>query len=904
LIIALADETLLWKYDLYSNQWYILDKLNNTIRDIYYSSYYAFFYPKDKLYVLLLNVGFDDHDYGALFYSLEKRTWSITKHSLDLPFVPTLPYMRTDPVVFITKRYGPLIYAGKNANVHCDQSLWELQSNWLWSKIRYTSKSPVSYADKGARVAAVSGTCFGSILYVLVRSEGSTDFQAKLQLWRFQLDMQTWDLLHVFVQEPGAVTPIDDAFLWRMVVVHGSILLSFYTDSTGMRTLAYDTENMSGDINISYNDEMMRSDYFCIAPLNSSAFLFYGARRRLLVHSPDPCYLWIITLQSASSSHLKWLRLPPNCEDQKTSTSDRPPTEDSHFECVVVNDTFIIIGGKYADKMGLACYRHVWYFSMISHSWERAFSHTEVNPYSSEMCVTSVVSLGPHVVVMFRTGRVTSRMIQYELWFYVIRARTWIFHSNMVSLETFIPFIWTKKIFLLSTDLSGLSYKTVFCPSGYSSRDISQEECKSCPKGFYALGEGEKTCISCPPGLVTASTASSSISNCSLCKDGFCLYGRCLVLYNEGTPQPFCQCRLGFSGPHCTNPKTILIAMAIVVAVVAILVGLVCVVHLWRKRKVRERRILHHVEELVTVWQIGSEEISRLERIGAGGYGEVYRARYRDMSVAMKVLRVPANDSMMREFEREIKFMQTVRHPNIVLFLGAGRTSDGSPFLISEFVSRGSLRDLLDDYSQVLSVNRKVTFCLDIAHGMNFLHSLTPPRVHRDLKSDNLLISETDVVKIADFGLGKQLSVSIPSRNQRGRAEKSIQIRRRSTNQESDARLPLLDLRGQDSPHALGAAKWRAPELSISGSTTQYTTAADVYSFGIVMWEIVTRRLPFESYEFNYEVLDAVKRGERPALSSSCPYELETLIRDCWRADPGERPSFGEIESRLTAINE
>jgi serine/threonine protein kinase len=103
------------------------------------------------------------------------------------------------------------------------------------------------------------------------------------------------------------------------------------------------------------------------------------------------------------------------------------------------------------------------------------------------------------------------------------------------------------------------------------------------------------------------------------------------------------------------------------------------------------------VEELTTVWQIGNEEITRLERIGVGGYGEVYRARYRDMTVAMKVLRVPEDDSMMREFEREIKFMQTVRHPNIVLFLGAGKAKDGSPFpclriCVSWFTARSTRR--------------------------------------------------------------------------------------------------------------------------------------------------------------------------------------------------------------------
>ena len=78
------------------------------------------------------------------------------------------------------------------------------------------------------------------------------------------------------------------------------------------------------------------------------------------------------------------------------------------------------------------------------------------------------------------------------------------------------------------------------------------------------------------------------------------------------------------------------------------------------------------------------------------------------MFAAMKILRQQTDDSVIWEFEREIKFMQTIRHPNIILFLGAGRTSDNSPFIISEFVSRGSLRRLLDDQTQAISLAMKV----------------------------------------------------------------------------------------------------------------------------------------------------------------------------------------------------
>jgi hypothetical protein len=826
-ILVMADETWLWKYDMYSNQWHAVDSLPLSGRG-HFSSYRGFFFSKDRLYGLFPVIDTSSEN-SIVLYSLKTRTRKTVKMSprYQHPVVFAQPqtYARASSV--ITTRSGRQLFYSSTDN-KCDPSLWELQGfelYWSWTRIKSSKISPLSFIGDGETVTAVSQVCFGNTLYVLVEIMHPNDAQSKLQLWELQLNSMTWVLLHA----TGVDDKLERQYSRGMALFYGKIVVSFPVTIEEMTDiLAYNTKNMSWNRNfyVFYDKRKIAPTYdFCVAPFDSSAVLLYGGKSSF--DYPNRSYFCNlrVVMMSSVSSDLQWLVLEPGCE-QKNSSRDRPPNEGSRFECVVDNDTFILIGGKYGMS-GVPCYRHVWYFSFIHHSWELAFNHTDVRTYNPKMCATSAVMFGPQVVVAFRDDPFGD-VINYELWFYIVRTRTWIFHSNMISMENFLPFISNRNIVFLSEDLSGLSYKRLFCPPGYSSQDISREWCKPCPKGFYALGEGEKTCNSCPSGLVTASVASSSISNCSFCNDNFCFQGHCLVLYDNGVPRPYCQCRLGFSGPHCTNPQTVLLTLGIVVVAAAIVVGLVCVVRLWRKRKVRERRLLHHVEELTTVWQIGNEEITRLERIGAGGYGEVYRARYRDMSVAMKVLRGPTNDSLMEEFEQEIKFMQTVRHPNIVLFLGAGRTRDGSPFLVSELVARGSLRDLLDDYSQVLSVDRKINFALDIARGMNFLHSLTPPRVHRDLKTDNLLISETDVVKITDFGLGKQVCVGISDHSQQHRARYSI---RRLVSRLADARLPLLDLRGQESPHALGAARWRAPELSVSGSTTRYTTAADVYRY-------------------------------------------------------------------------
>lgn len=173
--------------------------------------------------------------------------------------------------------------------------------------------------------------------------------------------------------------------------------------------------------------------------------------------------------------------------------------------------------------------------------------------------------------------------------------------------------------------------------------------------------------------------------------------------------------------------------------------------------------------ELNSVWQTKKHDVIMQECIGRGGYGEVFHAVYRDIPVAVKLQRATSKEIIVYEFEREMKFMQTVHHPNIVLFLGAGKMDwEDIPFIVAEYMSRGSHRDLLDDVTVDVTTDRKLKLCLDVAKGMDFLHQLNPPRVHRDLKSDNLLISESWVGKIADFGLGKQIFSDASQSEQKG----------------------------------------------------------------------------------------------------------------------------------------
>ena len=145
-------------------------------------------------------------------------------------------------------------------------------------------------------------------------------------------------------------------------------------------------------------------------------------------------------------------------------------------------------------------------------------------------------------------------------------------------------------------------------------------------------------------------------------------------------------------------------------------------------------------------WNIKPSElhlINRIDEENTGSYGDIYRAQYRNFQVAVKKLRVALRECREeREFEREIVLMPSIRHRNIVLFLGAGRSNnDSCPFFVVQYMEHGALSGMLHDRSIDLTKSQQLRVCLDSAKRVEFLHSLRPPRIHRDIKIINLLVS-------------------------------------------------------------------------------------------------------------------------------------------------------------------
>jgi len=243
------------------------------------------------------------------------------------------------------------------------------------------------------------------------------------------------------------------------------------------------------------------------------------------------------------------------------------------------------------------------------------------------------------------------------------------------------------------------------------------------------------------------------------------------------------------------------------------------------------------------------------------------RGKCRGKDVAIKVLHKPITDEKaLTSFKKEVAIMSTIFHPNICLFMGAC-TQPGNFFIVSEYLPKGDLSKLLHDPNVHLSLYTKMKMAQDAALGMNWLHCSNPVFIHRDLKSSNLLVDETNRVKVCDFGLSQI--------KQHGESLK-------------------------DTETAKGTPLWMAPEVMMFKC---FNEKCDVYSFGIVLWEILSQKEPFPHHVNFQKFKKAVcYENERPEIPDGCLPSLKKLVQKCWVGPPEDRPSFKTIISELDKI--
>ncbi|XP_032628543.1 mitogen-activated protein kinase kinase kinase 7 isoform X3 [Chelonoidis abingdonii] len=258
--------------------------------------------------------------------------------------------------------------------------------------------------------------------------------------------------------------------------------------------------------------------------------------------------------------------------------------------------------------------------------------------------------------------------------------------------------------------------------------------------------------------------------------------------------------------------------------------------------------------------EIDYKEIEVEEVVGRGAFGVVCKAKWRGKDVAIKQIE---SESERKAFIVELRQLSRVNHPNIVKLYGACLNP---VCLVMEYAEGGSLYNVLHGAEPLpyYTAAHAMSWCLQCSQGVAYLHSMKPKAlIHRDLKPPNLLlVAGGTVLKICDFGT-------------------ACDIQTHMTNNK-------------------GSAAWMAPEV-FEGSN--YSEKCDVFSWGIILWEVITRRKPFDEIGGPaFRIMWAVHNGTRPPLIKNLPKPIESLMTRCWSKDPSQRPSMEEIVKIMTHL--
>ncbi|RZC56199.1 hypothetical protein C5167_015057 [Papaver somniferum] len=263
-------------------------------------------------------------------------------------------------------------------------------------------------------------------------------------------------------------------------------------------------------------------------------------------------------------------------------------------------------------------------------------------------------------------------------------------------------------------------------------------------------------------------------------------------------------------------------------------------------------------------FEIMWEDLAIGAQIGHGSCGTVYRGLWCGSDVAIKeFFKFEYSDDLLHSFRQEVLLMKRLRHPNVLLFMGAV-TSPQHLCIVMEYLPCGSLFQLLRCNTARLNWRRRALMAVDIAQGMNYLHRCNPPVIHRDLKSSNLLVDKNWNVKVGDFGLSRLKHATY-----------------------------LTTKTGKGTP------QWMAPEVIRSEPSDE---KSDVYSFGVVLWELATQKIPWDTLN-PMQVIGAVGFMDRRL---EIPEDLNplwaSLIESCWHSDLKCRPTFEELLEKLKAL--
>ncbi|XP_036088976.1 focal adhesion kinase 1 isoform X11 [Rousettus aegyptiacus] len=267
-------------------------------------------------------------------------------------------------------------------------------------------------------------------------------------------------------------------------------------------------------------------------------------------------------------------------------------------------------------------------------------------------------------------------------------------------------------------------------------------------------------------------------------------------------------------------------------------------------------------------YEIQRERIELGRCIGEGQFGDVHQGVYMSpenpaLAVAIKTCKNCTSDSVREKFLQEALTMRQFDHPHIVKLIGV--ITENPVWIIMELCTLGELRSFLQVRKHSLGLASLVLYAYQLGTALAYLESKR--FVHRDIAARNVLVSSNDCVKLGDFGLSRYMEDSTYYKASKGK-------------------LPI---------------KWMAPE---SINFRRFTSASDVWMFGVCMWEILMHGVkPFQGVK-NNDVIGRIENGERLPMPPNCPPTLYSLMTKCWAYDPSRRPRFTELKAQLSTILE
>ncbi|KAJ4842786.1 hypothetical protein Tsubulata_024930 [Turnera subulata] len=289
-------------------------------------------------------------------------------------------------------------------------------------------------------------------------------------------------------------------------------------------------------------------------------------------------------------------------------------------------------------------------------------------------------------------------------------------------------------------------------------------------------------------------------------------------------------------------------------------------------------------------WEIDLSKLDLRNEVAHGTYGIVYRGTYDNQDVAVKLLdwgedglaTVAETAAIRASFQQEVTVWQKLDHPNVTKFIGASMGTSNLKLpskapadepstltskaccVVVEFLPGGTLKQfLIRNRRKKLALKVVVQLALDLSRGLSYLHS--KKIVHRDVKSENMLLDAQRNLKIADFGVAR-----VEAQNPR-------------------------DMTGET-----GTLGYMAPEV-LEGKP--YNRRCDVYSFGICLWEIYCCDMPYPDLSFADVSSAVVRQNLRPNIPRCCPNSLANIMRKCWDGHPEKRPEMSEVVTMLEAID-